>query len=330
MIELAHGGGGRASAWLLAEVIRPALAEPELERRHDGAVLNLAGPLAFTTDGYVVRPLFFPGGDIGTLAVNGTVNDLAMCGARPRFLSLAMVIEEGLPLATLRRVLASIREAARAAGVRVVTGDTKVVERGKADGLFLTTGGVGQVLAPSPIGPRALQPGDALLLSGDIGRHGIAVLAAREELGFEPPIASDCAPLAEPVLALLAEGIALHCLRDLTRGGLASGATELAETAGLTLRLEEAAVPVRPEVRAACELLGLEPMQVANEGCFLAALPAAEAARALAVLRRFPACAQAALVGEVAAGPARVLCRGMLGVERVLDLPYGEALPRIC
>ena len=330
-VQLAHGGGGRAMARLIETVIRPAFGDAELDRQHDGAVLATQGPIAFTTDSYVVKPLFFAGGDIGTLAVNGTVNDLAMCGARPLYLSVGLILEEGLPVAVLRRVVASMADTAQAAGVRLVTGDTKVVDRGKADGLFVNTAGIGRIVARTPIGAQQMREGDAVVLSGDLGRHGIAIMAAREGLGFETAIASDCAPLAAPVLALVEAGIKLHCLRDLTRGGLASATVELAETAGLAIALDEAAIPVRPEVVAACELLGLDPLQVANEGRFIALVPAHDAERAVTVLRCHAACAQAAIIGAVTRGPAgQVSCRGPLGVTRAIDMLNGEQLPRIC
>lgn len=317
--------------WLLDTIIRPAFADPELERRHDGALLDLQGPVAFATDGHVVRPLVFPGGDIGRLAVNGTLNDLAMCGARPEALSIGLIIEEGLELALLARLVGSMGAAARAAGVRLVTGDTKVVERGKGDGLFVTSAGVGRVLARTAIGPQAVRAGDAVILSGDIGRHGIAVLAARESLGFESPIESDCACVAGPVLALIAAGIAIRCLRDPTRGGLASAAVEVAEAAGLAIALDEAAIPVRAGVATACELLGLDPLHVASEGCFLAVVAPQDADRALAILRAHSACADAARIGTVLSGPrGEVSCRGPLGVARLVEMLHGEQLPRIC
>ncbi len=316
---------------LLDTVFRPAFDEPKLERRHDGAALDLAGPVAFTTDCYVVQPLVFPGGDIGTLAVNGTVNDLAMCGARPLYLSVGFILEEGLPIATLRRIAMSMREAAAAAGVRLVTGDTKVVDRGKADGMFINTAGVGRIVAPTAIGPNSVCPGDAVILSGDIGRHGMAVMAAREGFGFETAIESDCAPLAAPVLALIEAGIAVHCLRDLTRGGLASALVEIAETAALAVSLEEQAIPVREDVAAACELLGLDPFHVANEGRFVAFVAPEDAQRAVALLRRHGVTSAAAVIGKVAEGPAgQVSCRGPFGVERIIDMLNGEQLPRIC
>ncbi len=330
-VQLAHGSGGRAMARLLETIIRPALAEPELDRQHDGAILEAAGQLAFTTDSYVVRPLFFPGGDIGALAVNGTVNDLAMCGARPLWLSVGLILEEGLPLATLGAVLASMRAAAAAAGVRLVTGDTKVVERGKADGMFIATAGIGQVVAPAPIAPDRLRPGDAVILSGDIGRHGMAVMAAREGFGFTPAIESDCAAVAAPVLALLTAGIAVHCLRDPTRGGLASAMVEIAEKAQCAIALDEALIPVRADVAAACDLLGLDPLQVACEGRFVAFVPSTDAEPALALLRAHPVSAGARVIGAVTVGSAgQVSCRGPLGIARALDMLSGEALPRIC
>ncbi|HLJ19180.1 MAG TPA: hydrogenase expression/formation protein HypE, partial [Stellaceae bacterium] len=299
IVQMAHGGGGRAMARLIDTIIRPGFADPELERNHDGAVLDIDGPLAFTTDSYVVRPLVFPGGDIGTLAVNGTVNDLAMCGAKPLYLSVGFILEEGLPLDRLRQVVASMRSAATAAGVRLVTGDTKVVDRGKADGLFVNTAGIGRIVAKAPVAPASVRPGDAVILSGDIGRHGIAVMAAREALGFETVVESDCAPVAAPVLDLIEAGVPIHCLRDLTRGGLASALVEIAETAGLSIAIDEAAVPVREDVSAACELLGLDPLHVANEGRFVAFVPPDQAERALRVIRGHAVSESAALIGFV-------------------------------
>ncbi len=330
-VQLAHGGGGRAMARLLETIIRPGFADPEIARCHDGAVLDVAGPIAFTTDSYVIRPLVFPGGDIGTLAVYGTVNDLAMCGARPLFLSVGFILEEGLPLDLLRRIVASMRQAAWEAGVRLVTGDTKVVERGKADGMFINTSGIGHVVASAPIGPASVRAGDMVILSGDIGRHGIAVMAARESLGFEMPIESDCAPLAAAVLALIEAGIAVRCLRDLTRGGLASAMVEIAETAGVAIALDETAIPVHDAVRAACDLLGFDPLHVANEGRFVVFVAAEDAERAVAVLHRHAVAAMAAVIGVVREGPAgQVSCRGPFGVARAIDMLSGAQLPRIC
>ncbi len=330
-VQIAHGGGGRAMAWLLDSIIRPAFADAELDRRHDGAVLEVGGPVAFSTDSYVVRPIVFPGGDIGSLAVNGTVNDLAMCGARPLYLSVGLILEEGLPLDLLRKIVASMRSAAKAGGVRLVTGDTKVVDRGKADALFVNTAGIGRMVAPSSIGPQSVRSGDAVILSGDIGRHGIAVMAAREGFGFETAVDSDCAPLVAPVLALFEAGIGVHCLRDLTRGGLASAAVEIAEAGGLSIALDEAAIPVPDDVAAACELLGLDPLHVANEGRFIAFVPSADAERAVGVLRRHTVSENARIIGTVSDGPpGRVSCRGVFGILRPIDMLSGEQLPRIC
>ncbi len=330
-IKVAHGGGGRASERLLDTIFRPVFDGPELETRHDGAALDIAGPVAFTTDGYVVRPLEFPGGNIGTLAINGTVNDLAMCGARPRFISAAFILEEGLETALLARIVTAMGNAARAADVRIVTGDLKVVDRGKADGMFITTSGLGTIVAKAPIAPRQIAIGDAIVLSGDIGRHGMAVMAARENLGFETAIESDCAPLALPVLALIAAGIEVHCLRDLTRGGLASALVEVATTAELAATLEESQVPVQDNVAAACEILGLDPFQVANEGRFVAYVPERDLERTLDILRHHTVSRDARRIGAVVAGRAgRVACRNPMGGSRVIDTLSGEQLPRIC
>ncbi len=327
-IELAHGGGGRLTRRLIEDLFRPAFGAAPDELVHDGAVFDVgAARLAFSTDTYVVRPLFFPGGDIGRLAVNGTVNDLAMCGAEPLYLSVGLVLEEGFAIAELARIIASMQDAASVAGVRLVTGDTKVVERGRGDGVYVNTSGVGRVIAPVPIAPRQVRPGDVVLLSGDIGRHGIAIMAAREGLGFEPPLASDTAPLAAAVRALIKARLELHCLRDLTRGGLATALIEIAETAGVAIRLDGDAIAVSDPVRGACELLGLDPLYVANEGRFAALVPEASASSALAVLRRFDT--TAAVIGRVEAGTGTVAL-GTLGGLRALDLLSGEQLPRIC
>jgi hydrogenase expression/formation protein HypE len=331
VIRMAHGGGGRAAERLLDTIFRPIFDGPELAVRHDGAALEMSGPLAFTTDSYVVRPLEFPGGSIGTLAVNGTVNDLAMCGARPQFLSAAFILEEGLETALLARIVTAMGSAARAAGVRIATGDLKVVDRGKADGMFITTSGVGAVVAKAPIEPRRVAAGDAVLLSGDIGRHGMAVMAARESLGFDTAIESDCAPLAAPVLDMIEAGIALHCLRDLTRGGLASGLVEITTAAGLAAEIEETRIPVRDDVAAACELLGLDPYHVANEGRFVAFVPEGDVDPALSIMRRHAVSRDARQIGTALAGRAgRVTCRNAMGSNRVVDMLSGEQLPRIC
>jgi hydrogenase expression/formation protein HypE len=317
---------------LLAEVFYPAFSNPALDARHDGAVFREGGArLAFTTDSYVVRPLFFPGGDIGRLAVNGTVNDLAMCGARPLALSAGFILEEGLPLETLERVVASMREAARKAGVSIVTGDTKVVDRGKGDLVYLNTAGVGAVKTSLAIAPASVRTGDAVLLSGDLGRHGLAVLSVREGLEFGGGIESDTAPLWEPVRALLEAGLEVHCLRDLTRGGLTAALNEIAAALPSGIRIAESLIPLEEAVLGACEILGLDPLAVANEGRFVAFVPGPEADAALRLLQAHPACARACRIGEVTAeAPGTVVLETAIGGRRVLDLPSGEQLPRIC
>jgi hydrogenase expression/formation protein HypE len=331
-ILLAHGGGGSLMQTLIETVFRPALGNALLDQRHDGAVFSAPpGRLAFTTDSYVVRPLEFPGGDIGQLAVCGTVNDLAMCGARPLHLSAGFILEEGLDTGLLARLTASMGSTARALGVAIVTGDTKVVDRGAGDGVFVNTAGIGVLEHELSIGPGAVRPGDAILLSGDVGRHGAAILAARESLGLDTDLRSDCAPLWAPVGALLAAGLPLHCLRDLTRGGLATGLIEIARDGQVALAVDERAIPITEPVRGLCELLGLDPLYVANEGRFVCVLPEARADEALAVLRRFDVSAGAVRIGQIAEGPAgRSVLRSTLGTERVLHLQSGEQLPRIC
>lgn len=331
-ITIGHGGGGRLTQDLIDRVFRRAFAQPALDAQHDGALLAAGGArLAFTTDAHVVSPLFFPGGDIGTVAVNGTVNDLAMCGARPLWLSAAFILEEGFPIATLERIAAAMGAAAQAAGVAIVTGDTKVVERGKGDGLYVTTAGVGLIEHGLTVAPASIRAGDAVLLSGDIGRHGMAILATRAGLAFESPIESDCASLAASVQALLAAGLEIHCLRDLTRGGLATALIELAESSGLAIAVDEQAIPVTDVVRGAAEILGLEPSYVANEGRFVCLLPEAQAEAALAILAATAPGGPPARIGRVRPGPAgTATLRSVIGAERVLDRLSGEQLPRIC
>lgn len=329
-ILLAHGGGGQLSRDLLHHLFLPQLNNPLLAPLHDGALLNIEGAqLAFTTDSYVVSPIFFPGGDIGRLAVNGTTNDLAMCGAKPLYLSLAFIIEEGLSLAELSRVIHSCGEAAKEANVLLVTGDTKVVERGKGDKLFINTSGIG--LVQRPLLPTLVKPGDAILVSGAIGDHGIAIMSVREGLEFEGDIESDTAPLYPLVERLLQACPNLHCLRDPTRGGVASSLNEIAAAAGVGMRLEETTLPLRPEVQGACELLGLDPLYVANEGKLLAFVAREEADQALAALRAHPLGQNAALIGEVVAdSPGLVVMRSSFGGERIVEMMSGEQLPRIC
>jgi hydrogenase expression/formation protein HypE len=331
-VLLAHGGGGKLMHQLIEAMFVPAFKNPLLETRHDGAVVELGGvKLAFTTDSYVVRPLFFPGGDIGSLAVNGTVNDLAMCGARPLYLSAGFILEEGLPMETLWRVVQSMQQAAEGAQVQLVTGDTKVVDNGKGDGIFINTAGIGAVEHNLTIAPRSVRPGDLVLLNGDIGRHGIAIMAVREGLAFETAIESDTASLAGLVLALLDAGVEIHCLRDLTRGGLASALNEIAEAAAVQINMDESAIPVREDVQGACEILGLDPLYVANEGRCVAFVAPQDAERALAIMRSPPLGADAGLIGRVTEDhPGLVTMKSKIGASRIVDMLSGEQLPRIC
>ncbi|MCL4506090.1 MAG: hydrogenase expression/formation protein HypE [Chloroflexi bacterium] len=340
-VLLAHGGGGKLTNQLIAKMFLPAFDNPALQAQHDGAVFRLrehsegdrkeSPLLAFSTDSYVIHPLFFPGGDIGSLAVHGTVNDLAMCGARPLYLSAGYIIEEGLPMDTLWRIVQSMQQAAQNAGVQIVTGDTKVVDRGKGDGVFINTAGVGIIEHDRRIAPQSVRPGDVLIVSGDIGRHGIAIMAVREGLEFETTIESDSAAVAGLVMQLLAENIEVHCLRDLTRGGLASALNEIAESAGAGIAIEERRVPVRDDVHAACEILGFDPLYVACEGRFVAFVAAHDAERALAIMRAHPLGADATIIGTVKADhPGVVMMKSRIGVSRIVDMISGEQLPRIC
>lgn len=331
-VLLGHGSGGRMTAELLTRFFLPAFSNPVLDQLNDQAVLDVHSlRLALTTDAFVVAPLFFRGGDIGCLAVNGTINDLAMCGAMPLALSAAFILEEGLPLADLQRVIASMADACRATGVQLVTGDTKVVERGKGDGLFITTSGIGIVTHPLTISADRAQPGDCLLVSGPIGDHGIAVLSAREGLEFETTLVSDTAPLHTLVQAMIAVSPDIRCLRDPTRGGLATTLNELATSSRVGMRIEEDSLPVRDEVQAACELLGLDPLYVACEGRLVAIVGQKDAAAVLACMHAHPLGAEARLIGRVVAEhPGMVTLRTVLGSERIVDMLSGAQLPRIC
>jgi hydrogenase expression/formation protein HypE len=333
-IVLGHGSGGRLTHQLIEKIFMPAFANAALEQRHDGAVVSVHGArLAFTTDSFVVRPLIFPGGNIGDLAVNGTVNDLAMCGARPLYLSSGFILEEGLEMDTLRTVVASMQRAAAAANVQLITGDTKVVDKGKGDGIFINTSGIGVVEsgASTAIGPASVQPGDAVIISGDLGRHGIAILSVREGLEFEAPILSDTANVWSAVEALLEAGIEIHCLRDLTRGGLATTMNEIAADRNVCIKLEESEIPMEEVVQGACEVLGLDPLYVANEGRFAAFVPEAQVERAIDALRKVSVSQGAVRVGHVEKNPRRmVILQSRIGGSRVVDMLSGEQLPRIC
>jgi hydrogenase expression/formation protein HypE len=331
-VLMAHGGGGKLMHQLIGEMFVSTFQNSLRKPQHDSTVFQVGGQrLAFTTDSYVVRPLFFPGGDIGSMAVHGTVNDLAMSGARPLCLSAGFIIEEGLPMETLWRVVFSMQQAAGRCGVQIITGDTKVVDKGKGDGLFINTSGIGVIEHALKIAPQSVRAGDAILVSGDLGRHGMAIMAVREGLEFESEIESDSASVWESVKALLDAGIEIHCLRDLTRGGLTSVLNEIAEAANVTIRVEENLIPVRADVRAACEILGLDPFQVACEGRFAAFIPESQMERALHVLCNNSVSVGACSIGRVmSAGGGRVLLKSVIGSERILDMPSGEQLPRIC
>jgi hydrogenase expression/formation protein HypE len=357
-ILLAHGGGGLLTKELIQSVILPVLDNPLLHPLDDAAVLRLGdaastgggvggacvggaedagapdsrvGDLAFTTDSYVVSPLFFPGGDIGELAVCGTVNDLAVKGAEPLWMSLGLVLEEGLPIADLEAVIRSVGSAARDAGIQVVTGDTKVVEKGRCDGMYVNTAGIGRIVTSVPLGPQMTQPGDAIIVNGFLGDHGAAIMARRSGISFSPELVSDCAALWDLVRATLDTGAEIHAMRDLTRGGLAGALCDIAETRGLDMRIRETDLPVRSAVRGACDLLGFEPMAVANEGKLVIFCAASSAEDVLAALRSHALGSSAAVIGEVTARPGgKAVLATRIGGERIIDMPPGETLPRIC
>jgi hydrogenase expression/formation protein HypE len=331
-IVLGHGGGGQLSADLIGHLFVPAFGGDRETELADAAVLSLPpGRVAMTTDAFVVRPLFFPGGDIGRLAVHGTVNDLAMRGARPVALTASFILEEGLPIETLGRLATSMAAAARDSGVTIVAGDTKVVERGHGDGVYITTAGVGVVPDGREIGPARARDGDVVLISGSIGDHGMAIMSVRDGLAFDTPILSDSAPLHDLMEVLVAAAPSTRVLRDPTRGGVAAALNEIADASRVAIELDESSLPIRGEVRAACELLGLDPLQVANEGKLLAILGAEEIDAALHALRGHPLGRGAAHIGRVRSGPAgRVTVRTTFGARRMVPLPIGEQLPRIC
>jgi hydrogenase expression/formation protein HypE len=331
-VLMAHGGGGKLMHNLIERMFVSAFDNPLMEPRHDGAVFQTrAARMAFTTDSYVIQPLFFPGGDIGSLAVHGTVNDLAMCGARPLYLSVGFIIEEGLPMDTLWRIVNSIQSAAQDAQVQIATGDTKVVDRGKGDGIFINTAGVGAIEHDLHIAPDQIQTGDAIIVSGDIGRHGIAIMALREGLAFDTTIESDSAAVSGLVQELLGGGVEIRCMRDLTRGGLASAMIEIAEAANSHIHLDEQAIPVREDVRGACEILGFDPMYVANEGRFAVFVPESDVDKALAIFQAHPLGEGAAVIGQVTGEtPRMVTLKSQIGATRIVDMLSGEQLPRIC
>ena len=330
-ILLTHGSGGKMAHDLVENSFLKTIGNPLLNRLDDSAVFNLRGKIAFTTDSHVVSPLFFPGGDIGRLAVCGTVNDLAMSGAKPLYLSLALIIEEGLPTGDLELVVASIKEAADEAGIQIVTGDTKVVSRGNADGLFINTTGIGTIPEEVNISGSNAMPGDVIIVSGSIGEHSIAVLSKREGLRFATTLESDCAPLGGLVADMIEASPNIHCLRDPTRGGLASTLNEISRQSGVGIRIEEKSIPVPEEVTGACEMLGLDPLYLANEGKLVAVLPEQDAEKVLRAMKNNRYGKEASIAGKVLAEhPGRVVMKTMLGTSRIIDMLVGEPLPRIC
>ena len=340
-VQMAHGGGGRMMHAMIEEMFLPAFAAESkapgdspspATPPHDSAVLPLGeSRMAMTTDSFVVSPLFFPGGDIGKLAACGTINDLAMAGAKPQYLSAGFILEEGLDIDDLRQIVGSMARTAAEAGVRIVTGDTKVVDHGKADGIYINTAGVGIVPNGIDIRPTRVKPGDAILVNGDLGRHGTAIMSVREGLEFEGALDSDCAPLGSLVEEMLTAGGDIHCLRDLTRGGLAAALNEIASDADVGIEIDESAIPVAESVTGVCELLGLDPLYIANEGRLAAFVPEEAAERVLNAMRGHPEAPQAVRVGTVTdAHAGLVTLRGLLGGDRVIDLPAGEQMPRIC
>ncbi len=331
-ILLAHGGGGSMTRELIEELFLANFDNPVLKPLDDSAVLVMAGKgYAFTTDSYVVSPYVFPGGDIGRLAVCGTVNDLAVMGAQPYWLSLSFILEEGLLVADLQRIVESIRATAAEVGAQIVTGDTKVVERGRCEGLYINTAGIGRILTPNWLGSANVKPGDVVILSGSIGEHGVAVLSQRQGIAFETNVVSDCAPLWPLVKAILETNVEIHAMRDPTRGGLAAAVCDIAQASGVAVRLKESAIPVSREVRGACDLLGLDPLTIANEGKLLVFCRRADAEKVLAAMKENSLGKNAVVIGEVHERPqGLVSLLTTIGGERIVDMPTGEDLPRIC
>jgi hydrogenase expression/formation protein HypE len=331
-VMLAHGGGGTLMHSLIEKMFMSEFKNPSLETRHDSAEINLNGNrLAFTTDSYVISPLFFPGGDIGSLAIHGTVNDLSMSGAKPLYISAGFIIEEGLPMETLWKIVQSMHEAAKEAGVEIITGDTKVVDKGKGDGIFINTAGIGLIEHILVINPSSVKPGDSVLISGDIGRHGIAIMAQREGLEFETTIESDSAPLNGIVQNLIEAELEIHCMRDLTRGGLASALVEIAESSKRSINIIESEIPVREDVQGACEILGFDPLYIANEGRFIVILPEKDTNKALEVMKKSEHGKESKIIGKVTdENKGLVTMKSKIGAARIVDMLSGEQLPRIC
>lgn len=331
-VLLAHGGGGTLMHNLIEKMLMPELNADEQTITHDSAELLFDNKrLAFTTDSYVVNPLFFPGGDIGSLAIHGTVNDLSMSGARPLYISTGFIIEEGLEMETLWKIVQSMKMAAEISGVKIVTGDTKVVDKGKGDGIFINTAGIGVIEHNLNINPASVRSGDSIIINGDIGRHGIAIMAVREGLEFETSIESDSAPLSGTVMKLIDAGIEIHCMRDLTRGGLSSALVEIAQSAKLGINIVEKDIPVREDVKGACEILGFDPLYIANEGRFVTFLPENEVKKALDIISAEKNFSNACIIGKVTEkNPRLVTMKSAIGATRIVDMLSGEQLPRIC
>jgi hydrogenase expression/formation protein HypE len=331
-VLLAHGGGGTLMHNLIEKMFLPEFCSKEINVLHDSAELKIKGKrLAFTTDSYVVKPLFFPGGDIGSLSIHGTVNDIAMSGATPLYISTGFIIEEGLPMETLWKIIQSMKVAARSAGVEIVTGDTKVVDNGKGDGIYINTAGIGIIEHKLNINPSSIQAGDVIIINGDIGRHGIAIMAVREGLEFETTIESDSAPLNDIVMKMIDAGLQIHCMRDLTRGGLSSALVEIAQASGLGIHINEKDIPVREDVRGACEILGFDPLYIANEGRFITILPEKQAQKAIDIINSAKGGSNASAIGKVTENKTKlVTMKSIIGATRIVDMLSGEQLPRIC
>ncbi|MBF0547438.1 MAG: hydrogenase expression/formation protein HypE [Candidatus Riflebacteria bacterium] len=333
VVTLGQGSGGKLSQQLIESIFMPHFQSDPLDERHDGAKISLpSSKIAFSTDSFVINPLFFPGGDIGKLAICGVVNDLAMCGALPTYLSVAFIIEEGLPIETLGKIVSSMAATARENHVQIVTGDTKVVEKGKGDGLYISVAGIGQIVSKSDVGPKSINPGDVIIVNGDIGRHGISVLAFREGMDFETSIESDCASLLEQVKCLLENNIEVHCMRDLTRGGLAAALGELSQQSGFNFEISEELIPISEPVKSACEIMGFDPVNVACEGRFVCFVPEKDSSKALEIMSTFSSTGfNPAKIGKVDSQTQKLVkIANKIGTQRIMEIPYGELLPRIC
>jgi hydrogenase expression/formation protein HypE len=329
-VVLGHGGGGKLSNDLIEGLMVKELGNEMLDVLHDGAVFETSGKMAFSTDSFVVDPIFFPGGDIGELAVYGTVNDIACCGAVPLYLSLSLIIEEGLPMEDLRKIIASVKHAATRSGVKIITGDTKVVEKGKGDRIFINTSGVGTIISGTMISPESCRPGDKILLNGYIGDHGIAIISSREGIQFETSVVSDCAPLNEMIAEICNICSSVKVFRDPTRGGVASALNEISKASGYGIRINEKDIPVRDQVRGACEILGFDPLYVANEGKLIVIVPGGEADMVLEVMKKNALGKDSAIIGEVTGDRTGVRMETVIGSSRIVDMLSGEQLPRIC